>query len=164
MNVIDIILVLAFIPAVVRGLKKGFLEQFLALAGIVIGIWAAYKFSAVVSGWIRPYVEASDTLISVLAFILILIAVCIGVFLLIKLLGGMISSSLIGWVDKLLGIVAGCIITAMLLATLIISFDTLNTSFQITDSETLKNSAVYNFLKDAGYIVFPYLKQLLMKQ
>jgi len=164
MNALDIILLLAFVPAVIRGVRKGFMEQFLALAGLIVGTWAAYHFSALVSGWIRPYIEASDTLLGVLSFILILVAVSVGVFFLTKVLGKLIVTSFIGWVDKLLGVVVGCVITAMLLATLIICFDTLNTQFQITSGEILQKSVVYNFLKDAGYIVFPYLKQLLMKQ
>lgn len=164
-NGLDIALLLAFIPAVIRGIKKGFIEQFMALAGTVVGIWAAYHFSALVTVWIRPHIDASDTLLGVISFIIILIAVCVGVYFLSKFLGKLVSTSLIGWVDKLLGVVAGCIITAMLVATLIISFDTLNTSLElITDSETLKNSKVYIFLKDAGYKVFPYLKELLLKQ
>ena len=75
MNGLDIILLLCFIPAVIRGLKKGFLEQLLALAGIVAGVWAAYKFSLLVSGWLRPHIDASDTLLGVIAFILILVVV-----------------------------------------------------------------------------------------
>lgn len=164
-NALDIVLLLAFIPAVIRGIKKGFIEQFLALAGTVVGIWAAYHFSAHVSEWIKPHIDASDTLLGVISFIIILIAVGIGVFFLSRFLGKLISTSLIGWADKLLGVISGCLITAMLLATLIISVDTLNTSLELmTDSETLANSKLYNFLKDAGYVVFPYLKQLLLKQ
>jgi membrane protein required for colicin V production len=163
MNGLDIILLAAFIPAIIRGLKKGFLEQLLALAGIVAGVWAAYQFSALVSDWLRPHIDASDTLLGVIAFVLILVVVSLGIFLITKLLCKIISTSLIGWVDKLLGVVAGCIVTALLLCPLIISFETLNTQFTLTESPLIKNSVVYNFLKDAGYFVFPYLKQLLMQ-
>ena len=86
-NGLDIVLLLAFIPAVIRGIKKGFIEQFLALAGIVVGIWAAYHCSAMVSVWIRPHIDASDTVLGVISFILILIAACIGVYFLTRLLG-----------------------------------------------------------------------------
>ena len=163
MNGLDIILLLCFVPAVIRGLKKGFLEQLLALAGLVAGVWAAYHFSAMVSGWIRPHIDASDTLLGVISFIIVLVAVCVLVIILVKAIGKVVKTSLIGWVDKLLGVLAGCILTALLLSPLVIAFDTLNTQFSITDSPIVKDSFLYNFLKDAGYIVFPYLKQLLMQ-
>ena len=163
MNGLDIILLACFIPAILRGLKKGFLEQLLALAGLIAGVWAAYHFSALVSGWLRPYIDASDTLLGVISFIVILLAVSLGVLFITKLLCKVIRTSLIGWVDKLLGVLAGCIVTALLLCPLVISFDTLNTQFSLTESPLVKNSGVYTFLKDAGYIVFPYLKQLLMQ-
>lgn len=163
MNGLDIVLIAAFIPAIIRGLKKGFLEQLLALAGLVAGVWAAYKFSALASDWLRPHIDASDTLLGVIAFVIILVVVSLVIFFITKLLCKVIRTSLIGWVDKLLGVVAGCVVTALLLCPLVISFDTLNTQFSITDSHIIKESVLYNFLKDAGYFVFPYLKQLLMQ-
>ena len=35
--------------------------------------------------------------------------------------------------------------------------------FELVKSEILQDSVLYGHLKDFGYFVFPYLKQLLMK-
>lgn len=163
MNALDIILLAAFIPAVVRGITKGFLEQFLMLAGLVLGIWAAYHFSNLMCDIIRPHIDASDTLISVAGFVLVLVLVVLAVFIITKLLTKVIKTTLIGWVDKLLGIVAGILVTAIVLAALIIAFDSMNQSLELYTGDYLQKSHVYTFLKDAGYAAFPYLKNLLMK-
>ena len=41
MNTLDIILLILFIPGVIRGLTKGFLEQAVSLAGIFISVYLA---------------------------------------------------------------------------------------------------------------------------
>ena len=163
MNALDIILLAAFIPAIVRGITKGFLEQFLILAGLVLGVWAAYHFSSLMCDIIRPHIDASDTMISVVGFVLVLILVVLVVFIISKLLTRVIKTTFIGWVDKLLGIVAGILVTGIVLGSLVISFDSLNQSLELYTGDYLQKSHVYTFLKDTGYIVFPYLKNLLMK-
>jgi len=163
MNALDIILLLCFVPAVIRGLSKGFLEQFLTLAGVVVGVWASFKFSSFVSEIIRPYIEASDTMLNAAAFAIILVVVCVLAFLLSKALTKIIRTSLLSWVDKLLGVIAGVLVTGLALAALAVSSEAISGAMELGDAEILKNSKVYNFLKDAAYIVFPYLKSLLLK-
>ena len=45
MGTLDIILLICFIPALVRGIQKGFIEQVISLASIFIGAWMAYRFA-----------------------------------------------------------------------------------------------------------------------
>ena len=63
MTTLDIILLVCFIPGIIRGISKGFLEQALALAGIVLSVWAAFHFSNLVSGWLRPFLSVSETVL-----------------------------------------------------------------------------------------------------
>ena len=50
MNPLDIILLICFLPAVIRGLSKGFLEQAICLVGLFVSVWAAFRFSELVCG------------------------------------------------------------------------------------------------------------------
>ena len=86
MATLDIILLCCFIPGIIRGISKGFLEQALALAGIVLSVWAAFRFSSLVCTWLKPYLELSETTLNVVSFALILVAVSLLVFLVAKLL------------------------------------------------------------------------------
>ena len=52
MNVIDIILLICFVPAVIMGLRKGFIAQVIAIISIILGIWLSFQFSAALSGWL----------------------------------------------------------------------------------------------------------------
>ena len=164
MATLDIILLICFIPGIIRGISKGFLEQALSLAGIVLSVWAAFKFSAVVCGWLKPYLSLSETTLNVVAFALILIAVSIVVLLVAKLLTKVLEMSMLGWLDKILGLAFALVVNGLLLGVFIILFDTLNLKFGFVKPEVLDGSVVYTTLRDFSYLVFPYLKAFFFKQ
>ncbi len=162
MNTLDVILLLLFIPGIVRGVSKGFLEQALALVGIVFSVWAAFKFLGPACTLLEQYITLPENLLQIVAFVVILVVVSLGVLLLAKLLTKVVEMALLGWLNKTLGAVSSILITALVLGVLIILFDTVNVQFELVKSDILDTSVVYNALKDFGYFIFPYLKQLLM--
>ena len=164
MATLDIILLICFIPGIIRGISKGFLEQALSLVGIVLSVWAAFKFSALVCGWLKPYLSLSETTLNVVAFALILVAVCLVVLIVAKLLTKVLEMSMLGWLDKILGLVFALVVNALLLGVFIILFDTLNLKFGFVKPEVLDGSVVYTTLRDFCYLVFPYLKAFFFKQ
>ena len=163
MATLDIILLICFIPGIIRGLSKGFLEQALALAGIILSVWAAFHLSSLVSTWLKPYLGLSETTLNVIAFALILIVVSLGVLLVAKLLTKVIELAMLGWLNKLLGFVLAIAVNALVIGLFIILFDTLNQKFGFVQPETLDASIVYTSLRDLCYLVFPYLKAFFFK-
>ena len=164
MATLDIILLICFLPGIIRGISKGFLEQALSLAGIVVSVWAAFKFSALVCTWLKPYLSLSETTLNVVAFALILVAVCLVVLIVAKLLTKVLEMSMLGWLDKILGLVFALVVNALLLGVFVILFDTLNLKFGFVKPEVLDGSVVYTTLRDFCYLVFPYLKAFFFKQ
>ena len=164
MATLDIILLICFLPGIIRGLSKGFLEQALSLGGIFLSVWAAFKFSTLVCGWLKPYLSLSETTLSVVAFALILVAVCLAVLIVAKLLTKVLEMSMLGWLDKVLGLAFALVVNALLLGVFIILFDTLNLKFGFVKPEVLDGSIVYTTLRDFCYLVFPYLKAFFFKQ
>ena len=164
MATLDIILLICFIPGIIRGISKGFLEQALSLVGIVLSVWAAFKFSALVCDWLKPYLSLSETTLNVVAFALILVAVCLVVLIVAKLLTKVLEMSMLGWLDKILGLVFALVVNALLLGVFVILFDTLNLKFGFVKPEVLDGSIVYTTLRDFCYLVFPYLKAFFFKQ
>jgi len=162
MNTLDIVLLLLFIPGIIRGISKGFLEQAVALVGIIFSVWAAFQFLAPVCSLLQQYITVPEKLLQVIAFLLILVVVSLVVLLLAKVLTKVIEMALLGWLNKALGVVSSVLITAVVLGVLIILFDTVNVQFELVKSDILETSVIYGTLKDFGYFIFPFLKQLLM--
>ena len=164
MNTLDIIILLCFVPALISGISKGFIEQAIALVSLVLGAWLAYRFSALVSSWLEPVLEVSETALNVISFAAILIVVILALFMLGKMLSGLMRLVLLGWLDRLLGVVFALVKAALFIGLVIILFDTLNLKFEFVEQEILDGSIFYNPIKDLSYSIFPYLKQLLFKQ
>ena len=162
MNSLDIVLLVLLIPALVRGLKKGFLEQAISLVGVIVGVYLAYRFSGVVCEKLKEYITMSETVLNVMAFALILIVVLLLVQLIAKLVTGVAEMATLGWLNKALGLVFSLAMALLVMSILIILFDTVNVKFELVKSPILEESSLYRPLKDLGYFVFPYLKQLLM--
>ena len=164
MATLDIILLCCFIPGIIRGISKGFLEQALALAGVVLSVWAAFHFSGLVATWLKPYADLSETTLNVASFALILVAISLLVFLTAKLLTKVIELAMLGWLNKLLGLVFALLVNALVIGVFVVLFDTINQKFGLVKPEVLDQSVVYTTLRDVCYLVFPYLKSLFFKQ
>ena len=163
MQTIDIILAICFVPAIIRGISKGFLEQAAALIALFLSVWMAFRFSSVAAEWLRPRIELQETLLNVIAFILVLAVVSVATVLLGKLLSKLVKVVMLGWLDKLLGILFALLCTAVILGVLIVSFDALNTRFQMVSPERLDSTVLYSSLRSAAWFLFPYLKELIVK-
>ena len=163
MNTLDIVILLLFIPGIIRGLSKGFLEQAISLVGVVLSVYLAYHFSDFACDIIKNYITVSETVLNVIGFAAILVVVLLLVMLLSKLVTKVAEMASLGWLNKVLGLVFALCTTALVIAIIIILFDTVNVKFELVKSTILQDSVLYGHLKDFGYFVFPYLKQLLMK-
>ena len=161
MNLLDIILLILLIPGTIRGISRGFLEQAVTLGGIVLAVYLAYHFSEPVCAWLAQYITVSDTVLHVIGFAVMLMGVLIFVMFFAKLLTRVADSASLGWFNRSLGFVFSLAVSALILSILAILFDTLNAKFELVTSPVLTESVLYGHLKDLGYLIFPYLKQLL---
>ena len=164
MNTLDIILLLCFIPGVVKGISKGFIRQAAALVGIIVGVWASWHFGNKLAEFLKPSLEVSEAVIQVISFAAVFIAVTILAALLGWLLSRIFKVAMMGWLDKGLGVLFGMLVTTVILGVIIVLYNTLDSKLHIPDGGITEGSVIYNTLKDAAYAVFPYLKQMLLTQ
>ncbi len=161
MSILDVILLICFIPALIQGLKKGFIAQVISIASIIIGIWASSRFADVVGEWLAKYITVSDQIMKVVSFALILIAVFLALAAVGKLLEGMFKMVTLGWLNRLLGLVFSLVKTSLILGLLIMVFTSLNETFNLVSEATLNESVLYTPFKEAAFKIFPYIKDML---
>ena len=161
MNILDIVILVLFIPGVIRGLSKGFVEQTLSLLGIVLSVYLAYHYHGSVYTWLAAHFEISETVLHVVGFAIVLAGVLIVILLIANLITAVVEKASMGWLNRALGVALSIVVTSFILAVLIILFDTVNVKFGLVKSPVLQDSLLYGALKDFGYFVFPYLKGLV---
>jgi membrane protein required for colicin V production len=161
MNILDVIILLALIPAIIQGLRKGFISQAISIISIIAGIWASDRFANLVTNWVSQHITASEQILKVIAFALILVIVFIILGLLGKLLESVLKLVMLGWVNKLLGVVFALLKTGLIVGLVIMLFCSLNNNLHLVSDEILAESVLFTPLKNAAYTVFPYLKSLI---
>ena len=160
MNVLDIILLLCFVPAIIFGIKKGFIAQVIAIISIVVGLWLSFQFSDLVSGWISDLIGTSSPIVRIIAFVIILVLVAAGFALLGKLLEATIKIIMLGWLNKLLGVIFSIVKYTLILGAVLIAFDWVNNELNIINGSYLDKSLLYRPFLNIANAVFPYFQGL----
>ena len=73
MNILDIIILICLIPAAIHGLRKGFISQVISIISLVLGVWASARFAEITSKWIAQYITASEQILRIVSFALIMV-------------------------------------------------------------------------------------------
>lgn len=161
MSIIDIILLICFVPALINGIRKGFISQVISIVSLIAGVWVSYEFSSIVGAWLGQYIEASENVLKIIAFAVIMLGVFCILGLLGKFLESIISFVMLGWVNKLLGVAFALLKTGLIVGLIIMVFCSLNNNLHLVSDEALAESVFFTPLKNASYTVFPYLKTLI---
>ena len=160
MGVVDIVIVCCFLPVLYFGIKNGLVKQLVALAVIYFGITLSLKFAAPVSEWVLQHLQIPEFWAKAVSFILIFFVVALVLSLLGRIIEKIIKISLLGWLNKLLGIVMTFGIFALVLSVLVYFVDSANNLLEFIPKEKLEESRFYPMLLDLAKEVFPRFKEL----
>lgn len=161
MSILDIIIIICLIPAIIKGVSKGFAAQIISIIALIAGVWLSFKFAGGLCTILAEYLHASQSVLSIIAFSLILIGTVLIITLAGKLVKLTIKFAMLDWLDKTLGAIFSLIKVGIILGLLIILVDKLNAATGIIDNDLLNSSPIYCALRRMTYTVFPYLKQLI---
>ena len=161
MNIIDAVILICLIPALVMGLKKGFISQAISIVSLIVGIWASARFADIVTDWISQYMTASDQILQIVAFALILIVVFLILGLVGRLLEKILNFAFLGWVNRLLGVVFSMLKALLIIGLVILLFSSLNAGLGLIKPETISGSVLYQPIKDMADTIFPFIKNIL---
>lgn len=116
---------------------------------------------SVITEWVSKYLSASEQVLKLVSFILILI----GVFIVLGLIGRLLEATfkfvMLGWLNRLLGLVFSLAKALLILSMIIVAFNSLNNTFGFVNKEVLDGSILYPPLKDLADTIFPYLKNIM---
>ncbi len=146
---IDVLFLLFMVLAIYKGLKRGFIIAVLSAAALIIGIAAAIKLSAVAAGYGRAHWHLSSRWLPVLAFILVFLAVVIGVRALALLAEKAVDLTLMGWLNKLAGVILYAVVYTIVLSVLLFYAREVH----ILSAKTISASVVYPWVKPWGPVV-----------
>lgn len=143
---IDLIAFILLIVALFKGLRKGFIVALFSLVAFIVGLAAALKLSAAVAHYMGASTTISQRWLPVLAFIAVFIAVVLLIRLGAKLIEGAVGLMMLGWLNKLLGVVLFIFIYFFIYSILLFYAEQLH----LIKPETTSSSVVYPWLQPLG--------------
>ena len=126
MTILDIILLICFVPAIVTGITRGFVSQAVQIVAIILGAWAAFHFSSVICDWLSQYLTMDETVLKIVAFVLVVIVIVLILNLLGNLLSRLLRALSLGWFNGILGVAFGILKVGLILGLLIMVFEGLD--------------------------------------
>lgn len=160
---IDIIFLILLVFAVIKGFQRGLIVGIFSFVAIIVGLAAAIKLSAVVAAYLGETVNVSKQWLPVLSFLLVFIVVVLLIRLGANLLQKSVEAVMMGWVNRLGGIVFYVAIYTIVYS--IILFYA--TQLKLLQPETTGKSVVYSLIApwgpgiiDAIGAVLPFFKNM----
>lgn len=101
---LDVFVLVCLAIAIVKGYRKGLIIALFSFIALVVGAAAALQLSGKAAQYLAPAVPSLHQWIPLIAFLLVFLSVAIVVRLLAKLLEETLKWSMLGWMNKLGGI------------------------------------------------------------
>jgi len=144
--VIDIILLVVLALAVFKGISRGLIVAIFSFLGVFIGLAAAIKLSVVVANWLQKNTSINNQWLPVLSFIVVLICVALLVRWLAAIIQKSIEYVMMGWVNRLGGIVFYALLYVAVYSIVLFYAAQL----ALLKPETIQASKTYSFIEPLG--------------
>ena len=158
MNFIDIVFIVIFGIAGIMGFRKGLIIGLATLAALIVGVWAGYYFSDLVSGWIANLFDYNGPYINIISFLIIFVAVIILVFMLAKIVERAVDLAALSPVNKLAGLAFGVLRAALLLSVLIYFLNRFDPQRKFITPETRQSSLLFPLVEGIAPVLIPKMK------
>ncbi len=162
MQILDVIILLIFIGMAIRGAIKGFIGQAVGILSLFVAVWAGSRYSVMIADWLKSILSlnASPQAMKIVVFILLLIVVMVLGHLLARVLEGVVKLSLLGWANRLCGMLLSLLSAFIIAGVLLYVFNYLNSTMDIVPAEKVNSSKMCRFIMSATDSLFPYIKQV----
>lgn len=154
--IIDLAFLITMIIAIFKGYTKGFIVGIFSFFAFIIGIAAALKLSIVVAHYLEPS-SINSKWIPAISFIIVFLIVVLLVNIGARILKKAITLVMLGWVDKLGGIILYILVYTIIFSVLL--FFAEKTS--LLRQDTILKSSVYNYVSPWGVSVINHLGKII---
>ena len=144
--IIDIIVAVILILAVLKGYRQGLIVGLFSAIAFIIGLAAALKLSAVVAGHLGKAVKVSDKWLPIISFVVVFLIVVLLVRLGAKFIQKTVELAMLGWLNRLGGILLYAGLYILIFSILLFYADQLD----FIKPETKNASVTYSHIQPWG--------------
>ncbi len=143
---IDIIFAILIVIAIFKGYRKGLIIAVFSIVAFIVGLAAALKLSATVAAYLQNSVSISGKWLPFLSFAIVFGVVAVLVSLGGKLIEKTFEMALLGWANRIGGILLFVILYTIIFSILLFYAEKIH----LFEEATIQSSKVYPFVKPWG--------------
>ncbi len=140
---IDILSGTILIIAILQGYRHGLIKAIISFCSLFIGLIVAFQFAGYISTILKEHTKIGSQWLPFIAFLVVLI----GVMILLKMITGILQQSaewlLLGWLNKLLGMVLYALIYGTILSAVLYFMILLG----VVEKSSIKDSFSFSYLE-----------------
>ena len=159
MNNLDIILLVAMVVGFAIGYFKGLISQLSFGVGIILGLFQAVLFYKAAGARIESLTGWDSIICSIVAFVSIIVLVLIVVKIIGWLFQILLDAIKLGFIDKILGGIFGCIISMTLIVGAANASQVLSLKISAFEKTTQENSTLYKYVQEATFSLIGEMKK-----
>jgi membrane protein required for colicin V production len=163
MNWIDLIIVILIILSVISGFSNGLVKEVASLAGLILGIWGAIKFSSFTAMKLNEWFDMSGQYIGIIAFVITFCAIVIIIHFIGVLADKVVDAVSLGFLNRLLGMVFGAIKNILILSVIFSVLNAIDARRHFLP-ESVGESKFYQPISDIVPSIFPVIGEGTFKQ
>ncbi|MDQ6761444.1 MAG: CvpA family protein, partial [Bacteroidota bacterium] len=148
---------LTMLVAIFKGIRKGFIIGIFSLLAFIIGLAAALKLSAIVAKYLEQNILTATKWLPALSFFLVFIIVVLLVNLGAKLIKKTFDLAMLGWLDRLLGIILYIILYTIIFSILLFFAE----KMLLLKAQVILESKTYNYIAPWGPKVIDNLGNII---
>jgi membrane protein required for colicin V production len=143
---IDLIYAVLLIIAVFKGIRRGFIIAIFSVLAFIIGLAAAMKLSTVVATQLDTSTNISSKWLPFISFLIVFLLVVFLVRIVARIIEKSVEFALLGWVNRLLGIILYVALYTTIYSILLFYAVQLH----VIKPETILASRTYSFIEPWG--------------
>jgi len=146
---IDLLFLGMMMLAIFKGLRNGLIIAIFSIVGWIVGLIAAFKFSDVAAGYLHGVLNLSARTLHIVSFLLVFFLVMLLVNLGAKLIEKTVELALLGWVNRIGGIVFYVLLYTLIFSVMIYFAERV----KLISEETIASSKVYPWIQPIALII-----------
>jgi membrane protein required for colicin V production len=163
MNWIDLIIVILIVLSVISGFSNGLVKEVASLAGLILGIWGAIKFSSFTAMKLNEWFDMTGQYIGIIAFVITFCAIVIIIHFIGVLADKVVDAVSLGFLNRLLGMVFGAIKNILILSVIFSVLNAIDARRHFLP-ESVGESKFYQPISDIVPSIFPVIGEGNFKQ
>lgn len=160
MTTIDICILVILAVGLITGISKGFIKQACAMIGLIAGLLVARALFGAVGEELAPHIGTSVSIARIISFIVIWAVVPLVLMLAGSALTKALEAVHLGFVNRLLGGVAGVAVYLLLLGLAVRVLEFADPENKLISRQTKQESVFYYPMGEVTGIFFPAIKEV----